>query len=267
VGDAATILRWSGAAWTMVTDVGSPAVANLHDVWGTAAAPGQRHLVWIVGDAGAVRSFDGAVWHVDDADARYMLRGVWGAPSGVLRVAGTALLPMVAQIPGAEAVVLRRNADGSWAREGVFQELRGISSFERISGASDTNIWAVGVKHPSGAAVGFAFAAHFDGMTWSAQAGVEYPLLAPETVIIRRIFTDVAVSTPDAPAGAWFTDGNRTGAVRFDGTTWSSPDPVASGLLGIDVRGAAMWAAGFDGKVVRWTPAGWVVSNPAVPGS
>jgi hypothetical protein len=26
-----------------------------------------------------------------------------------------------------------------------------------------------------------------------------------------------------------------------------------------------MWAAGFNGKVVRWTPAGWVVSNPALP--
>ena len=265
VGDAATILHWNGGAWTTVTDVGSPAVGNLSDVWGEASTLTLPHPVWIVGAGGAVRSFDGFVWHVADAPAQYSLGGVWGSPSGVLRVAGSGPLPPVAGVRSAEAVVLRLDADGSWAREASFPQDHGAAGFGRISGASDTNIWAGGLRNPSGAAASFALAAHFDGTTWSLQAGLGTPL-APEDIILGRSFPDVAVSPPDAPSSAWFTDGSfeQRPAVRFDGTTWTAPDPVASGLVAIDVRGGAMWAAGFNGKVVRWTPSGWVVSNPAL---
>ena len=87
---------------------------------------------------------------------------------------------------------------------------------------------------------------------------------APEDVRVDRNFTDVAVRPPGAPAGAWFTAGFR-GAVRFDGTTWTSDDPVATGLLAIDVRGSAMWAAGIDGKIVRWNGQAWEISSAAAP--
>jgi hypothetical protein len=163
-------------------------------------------------------------------------------------------------------VVLRLNADGSWAREAAFPQDHGAASFGRISGTSDTNIWTGGLRNPSGAAASFATAAHFDGVTWSVRAG-QGTAEAPEDIVLGRIFTDVAVGPPDAPSGAWFTDGSREErpAVLFDGTTWTAPDPVASGLLAIDVRGTAMWAAGYNGKVVRWTSSGWVISNPALP--
>jgi hypothetical protein len=266
VGDAATILRWNGATWTTVTSVGSPPVGNLWDVWGEASTVTLPHPVWIVGDAGAVRSFDGFVWHVADAPAQYTLNSVWGSPSGVLRVSGSNPRPPVANVPGQDAVVLRRNADGSWAREAVFSQDHGGALFASIRGDSDTDIWASGVRNPSGAAISYATAAHFDGATWSLQAG-QGTAAAPDDIIAGRIFTDIAVSPPDAPSGAWFTDASREGrpAVRFDGTTWRAPDPIASGLQGIDVRGASMWAAGFNGKVVRWTPGGWVISNPELP--
>ncbi len=261
VGDGATIVRWNGSTWATVTSVGAPAPGALRDVWGDGTS------VWVVGDAGVVRRFDGAAWHVADADARYTLRGVWGSPSGVLRVAGGAPLPIVFIDPGAEAVVLRQDGaqDGAWAREAAFGEERGIATFDRISGTSDGNVWACGIKNPSGAAAGFAFAVHFDGATWSVRAAVSgAPDGAPEEVLGDREFTDVAVGPPNASAGAWFTAGFGR-AVRFDGAAWSSDDPVANGLDAIDVRGDAMWAAGADGKIVRWNGQAWEISRPAVP--
>jgi hypothetical protein len=260
VGDGATILRWNGSTWATVTGAGAPAPGNLHDVWGDGTS------VWVVGDAGVVRRFDGTAWHVADADARYTLTGVWGSPSGVLRVVGGGPLPIVFIDPGAEAVVLRQNGaqDGVWTREAAFGEERGIARFDRISGTSDGNVWACGIKNPSGAAAGFAFAVHFDGATWSVRAAVAEPNGAPEEVLHDREFRDVAVGAPDAPAGAWFAAGFFN-AVRFDGVAWSSDDPVATGLEAIDVRGDAMWAAGGDGKIVRWNGQAWEISRPAVP--
>jgi hypothetical protein len=267
VGDGGTILRWNGATWVKVTDDGSPAPGDLHDVWGeTAGSKYGPESVWVVGDAGVVRRFDGTAWSIADADARYALRGVWGSPSGVLRVVGRAALPIIFIDPGAEAVVLRQSGDleGAWTREAAFQEERGAAGFDRISGASDDDIWACGVKFPSGAAASFAFASHFDGATWSVRAGSGAVNGAPESVLVDRNFTDVGVRPPGAPAGAWFTAGFGT-AVRFDGTAWTSDDPVATGLLAIDVRGSAMWAAGVDGKIVRWNGQAWEISSAASP--
>ncbi|HWJ56258.1 MAG TPA: hypothetical protein VNR90_08555 [Vicinamibacterales bacterium] len=261
VGDGATILRWNGSTWATVTGAGAPAPGTLRDVWGDATS------VWVVGDAGVVRRFDGTAWHVADADARYTLSGVWGSPSGVLRVVGGGPLPIVYIDPGAEAVVLRQTGgqDGAWTREAAFGEARGVARFDRISGTSDGNVWACGIKNPSGAAAGFAYAVHFDGATWSVRAASSLvPGGAPEEVLHDREFTDVAVGTPDAPAGAWFAAGFLN-AVRFDGAAWSSDDPVATGLDAIDVRGDAMWAAGGDGKIVRWNGQAWEISRPAVP--
>ena len=269
VGDRGTILRWNGSTWITVTEVGSPAPGDLHDVWGeTAGSKYGPESVWVVGDAGVVRRFDGTAWRIADAESRYSLRGVWGSPSGVLRVVGGAALPIIYIDAGAEAVVLRQSGDqdGAWTREAAYPEERGAARFDRISGASDDDVWACGVKYPSGAAASFAFAAHFDGATWSVRAGSGAVNGAPEDVRVDRNFTDVGVRPPDAPAGAWFTAGLGD-AVRFDGTAWTSTfdDPVASGLLAIDVRGSAMWAAGRDGKIVRWNGQAWEISSAASP--
>jgi hypothetical protein len=184
----------------------------------------------------------------------------------VLRVVGGGLLPIVYIDPGAEAVVLRETAgqEGAWTREAAFPETRGAAQFLRISGTSDDDVWASGVKYPSGAAASFAFAAHFDGATWTARAGSDVSDGAPQEVLGDRAFTDVAVGPPDAPAGAWFA-ADLKNAVRFDGTTWTSDDPLTTELEAIDVRGGAMWAAGRDGKILRWNGQAWEISSPAEP--
>ena len=151
-----------------------------------------------------MRRFDGAAWHVEDADAKYRLRSVWGTASGVLRVVGQATLPPVFGINGEEAVVLRQTG-GGWTREGVFVEERGAAQFLRISGASDSDIWAVGLKLSSGSAASFPFAAHFDGTAWTARAGVGLPPSAggpTDDQLVERVYTDVVAAPPNAPAGA-----------------------------------------------------------------
>ena len=267
VGDAGTILRWNGSTWVTVTDDGSPAPGDLHDVWGeTAGSKYGPESVWVVGDAGVVRRFDGTTWRIADADARYALRGVWGSPSGVLRVVGGAALPIVFIDPGAEAVVLRQSGDqdGVWTREAAFPEERGIAQFDRISGASDDDVWACGVKHPSGAAASFAFAAHFDGAAWSVRAGSGAVNGAPEDVRVDRNFTDVGVRPPGAPAGAWFTAGlpGRRAVRRHDLDVRRSRRDRAAGHRRPRQRHVGRRPRR---QIVRWNGQAWEISSPAAP--
>jgi hypothetical protein len=250
VGDAGTVLHWDGLDWSAITNVGAPPAGDVRDVWGADATH-----VWIVGDSGLVRRFDGAAWHVEDADSKYRLRGVWGTSSGVLRVVGDATLPPVAGINGEEAVVLRQSG-GAWTREGVFVEERGASVFLRISGASDTDIWAVGEKFPSGAAASFAFAAHFDGTTWTARAGVGGGITGgpTEAQLGERVYTDVVAAPPFAPAGAVIA--SPPDSTLFDGTTWTTSPPE---LTALDLRGSALWGTGGPGEILRWNGTAWVL--------
>jgi hypothetical protein len=257
VGNANVLMHWNGSAWAVGPGVpfGGPRPPDLNDVQGVRNGAG--FTVWVVGDNGVARMFDGTTWQVADADPRYTLRGVWVSPSGVVRASGFAALPIVVGIPGEEAVVLRRGG-GAWTREGVVQEERGASYFARISGAADNDIWAVGLKIPSGAAAAFAMAAHFDGTTWSVRAGIDAPAGAPEEDIIETDYLDVAVATPDLPSGAWFA-ARGGAAVRFDGTAWSS---VKGHLLAIDARDGALWAtSALTDAVLRWTGSAWLIDN------
>jgi hypothetical protein len=249
VGDGGTVLRWDGLDWSAITGVGTPAPGNVYDVWGSSATS-----VWIVGNDGLVRRFDGTAWHVEDADARYRLRSVWGTPSGVLRVVGAATLPPVFGINGEEAVILRQGSGGSWTREGVFAEERGAAELLRISGASETDIWAVGEKFPSGAAASFAFAAHFDGTAWTARAGTAVAGGPTEAQLGGRVYTDVVAAPPFAPAGALIA--SPPDSTLFDGTTWTTSPPE---LTALDLRGSALWGTGGPGEILRWNGTAWVI--------
>ena len=250
VGDGGAIVHWDGVHWTALADVGAPAPGNLYDVWGNADA----HTVWIVGDGGVVRRFDGSSWQVDDTDARYQLRSVWGTDTGPVRVVGAASLPPVEGINGEEAVVLRRNGD-TWAREAAFETDRGAAlGFCEISGASDSDIWAVGVKYSSGAAESFAFAAHFDGgASLTARAGLGVAGGPTERDQLGGTFyADVVAAPPQAPSGALIA--SPPAGTLFDGATWTTSPPS---LTALDRRGSALWATGAAGEVLRWTGSAW----------
>ena len=171
----------------------------------------------------------------------------------MLRVVGAATLPPVAGINGEEAVVLRQTG-GGWTREGVFVEERGAAQFLRISGASDTDIWAVGIKLPSGSAASFPFAAHFDGTAWTARAGASVPGGPTEDQLVDRFYSDVIAAPPNAPAGALI--GSPPDSTLFDGTTWTTSPPQ---LTALDRRGSAMWGTGGPGRILRWTGTAWVL--------
>jgi hypothetical protein len=269
VGDAGTAMRWDGVAWQIIGGLGS---SDLHDVWGSSSDD-----VWIVGSEGTARRQVGGVWQPVDADPRYQLRGVWGAAaldSVAAAVWAVGFAPVLTPVgtddptffwQGAEAMVLRWNGS-AWVSEASFLQIRGSAGFAGIDGSSAIDVWAVGHSFPSGAAASFAFIAHFDGATWSP--ALNLGSATDESLVINRQFTDVAARPPDAPAGAWVTaQGFPTSdfdppptAIRFDGTSWTAPsDPLTIQLFAIDVRGPEMWAAGRDGKILRWGGAiGWV---------
>src|SRR6185369_3662252 len=88
VGDGGTVLHWDGTGWAQVAptptaDATSATKANtdapepgaLRGVHGDAA--GAPATVWVVGDGGVARVFDGKRWQIADADARLTLSGVW----------------------------------------------------------------------------------------------------------------------------------------------------------------------------------------------
>ncbi len=249
VGDNGKVLHFDGHTFAVV-DVHSS--ATLSDVWGASTSN-----LFVVGAGGTVRHFDGDAWTSADVGADHDLRSVWGASASAVFAVGRVpvFTPSGGGGPpweGAEAEVFRWDGNGAWTRPAAFLELRGSAGFDGIGGSGPGDVWAVGHKVPSGAAAGFAFAARFDGSTWTAQE-------VPEDLLINRSYTDVA---PDGAGGAWMC-GTGDSAVHFDGSAWSAADATTSNLLAIDGRGDRLWAVGRDGKVLRRGSAGWVVDLPA----
>jgi len=248
VGDGGKLLRFDGTHWLTYLETR----ADLKAVFGTAP-----DNVWTVGVNGTAVRFDGSNWDsLDHPDSTYQLNAVWVDPAGVVRAGGTA--PITGGTPGvsptSEAVVLRHETAGAmgWTVETEFPQ-RGNASFFGLSGASATDVWAVGTNTNSGAATGIGFAARFDGTTWA-------PVANPDVLFEMRLFTDVAVATPDDGAD-WLLGG--TAGLRFDGTNWTV-EPALATTVAIDARDEVMYAVGADGLVLRWTAAsGWTADHAA----
>jgi hypothetical protein len=244
VGDGGAVLRFGGSGFSTVdvhTDV------NLADVWGSSASN-----LFVVGDGGVSRHFDGSAWVDADVGAEHQLRAAWGSSATAIWAVGRR--PVHATWDGAEAEVFSWTG-GTWVKQAGFLEERGAAGFDGISGSAPDDVWAVGHKFPSGAAAGFAFAAHFDGTSWTATD-------APEDARINRDYTDVAANAPHA---AWITASGDT-EVHVDGTTWTASDPMTTNLLAIDGRGGDLWATGRDGKILhRGTSGSWTVERAPTP--
>jgi hypothetical protein len=251
VGSGGTVLRLDGGHWIRDFATG----LDLNAISGTDA-----DNIWAVGEAGTVIRFNGtSSWESHNADTRYSFGAVWIDPTGVVRLGGSA--PITGGEPGAsynvESVVLRPAAPATagWVVEASFPQ-RGAAGVHGMSGSSATDAWAVGVDQPSGAATGVGLIVHFDGATWSRAGGPDIP----STV---HHMSDVAASTPDEGA-TWIVGGVR--AVRVLGADFTiSPDETLGRTGAIDARGAAMYAVGLDGLVMRWTASGWVVDRAPTP--
>ena len=254
----ATIIHWTGVEFVAVTDTGAPIPGELQDVFGRRLPSGKS--VWIVGQGGVVRHFDGVAWHVADTGAEYDMRSVWVSPMGIVRATGNGVLPPpppLGEPYHISVAIVFRSTDAGWIHEAEFPIVYGAASLNKISGDAEDEIWAVGVRHPAGAAAAFSLAVRFDGTSWAVACdGVD-----------AGVYLDVAVRPPFAPYGAVIT-GTAPPRV-FDGIRWSRPTPL---LGSVDVRGDAAWATtGGRGEsataaILRWDGSAWQVDNGVAAG-
>jgi hypothetical protein len=246
-GSKGTVLRWNGTSFQRL-DIGTSAAIN--DLWGSSATD-----VFVVLGDHTMRHFDGTTWRAAGEGIGY-LSAVWGASSSDVWAVGAHQVPSPT---GNDYEDLCSNDIYRWnpgaaqfELEQVFTIYYGGCGLAGVGGSGPTDVWALGDMAPAGAAAGFAFAAHYDGVSWrhATPPGDEFS--------IDRVYVDVAARAPGAENGAWIVSSGR-GAVRFDGETWSRSDDALTGDLdAIDARGSAMYAVGSPYKIVRWNGSDWV---------
>jgi len=228
VGDAGTVLRGDGLAWSIEA---TPTHAALYGVWGAGAgdvfavgidgtilrrdavewrsmASGTTEIlaavsgtsasdVYAVGSAGTILHFDGSAWSPMASGTGELLQSVW-APGGPIAV-------------GANGTILRFH-QGAWTRDaGVTTAwLYGVAR-------SGSRAWAVGAH---------AIFAH-DGSAWTAPTRGAVPALRG---VGRGTSTTVTLCGEDGyiargRAGSWRVE--DTGAARRLNAVWQSEAGVS----------------------------------------
>ena len=250
-GAGGTLLHWTGSAFES-----APGVApgkQLAGAWATAA-----NDVWVVGDQGAIRHFDGASWSALDVGSENTLRAVWGTDSAHVWVGGSypTMVPST-ELAGSAATIFQRTATG-WDETVPFSQGYGAAWVSAIDGTSATDIWAVGVDQPAGAAAAFSTAIHFDGASWTMPS-------TPVDFYINTMLTGVAAGPPDAPAGAWMVGGAQGLLTDGMGTWTKSTNPLLASMIAVRARAGAMWAVGRDVTVARWQGTDWIADFGPLP--
>lgn len=164
VGEAGTVMRWDGAAWSR-QEAGTK--QNLRGVWGVMPT-GNVDNVWAVGAGGTIIRWGGSAWSASTSGTTANLESVWGSSNGttvwavgaggtILRGNGSAWSPStsgttvnlkgvwstadgnMAIAVGAAGTILRWNGT-AWSpmTSGTTANLEGVW------GADANNIWAVG---------------------------------------------------------------------------------------------------------------------------
>ncbi len=235
----AAVLHFEGQAWS-VNDA-SPTMtvwaASPTDVWATT------------GGMGGLRRYDGSGWKSASASiaSGYLWLGFWGTSPTDVWLAGLK--------PGLPSETAFAHFDGlAWDASLVVDGLA-----ESLSGASATDVWAVG--QISGGSEGGSW--RYGGVIWDA----------------------VATGAGGSLHGVWVVASDDVWAVgqerilHFDGTKWSdaTPQALGKGWL-VDIWGnspTAVWAVGYSerdkqdgvfghGVIYRYDGASW--APVAVPG-
>ncbi len=228
-----TIVRWNGAAWTVVTPAGVAIGQALFDVFMLSSTEG-----WAVGTGGGgipatILKWDGSLWaSIPSGTAPgavlfgiHMLSSTDGwavgcAPAGC----------------GAPGVILRWNGL-AWSS---FTAPAGIAGLNGIHMLSPTDGWAVGFT----AGDGQATIIHWDGVQWRRAPG---PLTAPgfglASVRMVSATDGWAVGAASAAIGGSLI-------THWDGTTWNVVATLAiPPSLAVILRRVFMVSA-FDGWIV-----------------
>jgi len=247
---APVILRWNGAAWTVVTPSGVALGMNLYAVDIVSATES-----WAVGSGTAAATmlrWDGTIWA--------------SVPSGT--PAGTSLysISMLSSTdgwavgctdPGAcqTAIIVHWNGL-AWS---VVTSPSGIHGLRDVFMLSPTNGWAVGYAP---AALGQATIIHWDGSQWTSVPG---PTVGVAVGGVYSVLNSVHMVSPtDGWAVGYDTTGVTTGKsliVRWDGLTWNViatlPLPPSMAVSLDSVFMVAMldgWIVSHQGLILHYGP-------------
>jgi hypothetical protein len=244
VGDAGTILRWNGTAWSKVA---SPTTQPLYGIWGSSSTN-----VYAVGAGSTILRWDGTSWKTVTAPTvPGVLLGIWGSSANDIWTAGSGtFLRWNGTAWNASAIPRSRQITGIWgsaandvyavsAPGGILRfdgtswrefTLSGYSNFWGVHGSSSGDVWVVGDSH----------ILHWESPYWHS-----YDLLGSGT----PQFVNVRVNNL---SDAWATAANGEIA-HWDGRYWNKADsPSTQNLLGIWTVGGTVWVTGWNGTIMRY---------------
>jgi hypothetical protein len=217
-------------------DIGAGNI-NLSAVWASAA-----NNVWVVGEGGTVKRYDGSQWSSPTGVPTGVYNAVWGFPPNDVWVAGT----------GGKLLQCTATACVQHATGLTTESLNGIW------GAAANDIWVVGST---------ATVLHYDG-AWSVETTVPWGGITPNLYgVSGSSASDVWVSGSRTNSGGTVVAGV---VVRRNGAplAWSNPTDVGTSKLNSIwvVSQSDAWTVSAAGKVWRWNSAQWTDVTTAIPG-
>mgnify|MGYP000926056622 CR=1 FL=1 len=221
-GNTNRIWKKTGTKW-QETQPGGGNVPDYRALWGSAL-----NNVWLVGDGGAMRHYDGSTWNILPAVVPYDLLGIWGSAADDIWAVGD--FPNDAP-PAMKPATLLHFDGTTWTSPA--NDVAGSGGMRAIWGSDASHAWAVG---------DMLQIVKWDGSTWSTDP---YTLAPP---ILKRNLK-----------GIWGTDANNVWAVgdqvilKWNGTTWnfeaSNPRRNLDAVWGTDP--CNVWAVGEAGVILH----------------
>jgi len=220
------VLHWDGRQWAKTSEQAGVAL------W--AAGPSDLWMIEDLDNGSRIIRGDGATWApLHDFAPDVFLRSLWGSGANDVWAVGTRTVANPAG--GTLGLAIIVHWDGTaWSIQD--ESLGNDVQLAWIHGSGPSDVWAVG----AGAAT-----LHFNGTTWQQ---VAVPGVSGNTYLGRVYVV--------GPGDAWAIDQlERTGAIHWDGTTWSRVDTGSSGDLH-DVYAVDGYAVvvGFRGGIVARVP-------------
>lgn len=252
VGDAGTILRRTGGAFTLVA---SGTNRNLNSIWDNAGE------LYTVGDGGTILRRGGSGFASEPSSVPNDLKDVWGSGGTVIAVGGG-------------GTILRRGAT-SWSAD----TSNTGANLGAVFGNSATDIWAVGTSgtavHYTSGAWSVSQPAAFGSNVLRALAGKNGTLYAADSfggiyaytsnwAQIRLVPSDVLYGLANIGGTIYGAGSNATSGIvlRYDGANWQPELTIPIGLRAI--AGSAtndLWAVGESGTIWHSDGTPWQQSS------
>jgi hypothetical protein len=210
-GDSNTLLFWNGSEW-----ISQNANAGLLALYGLSGSSEQN--VWLVGQAGLLRRFDGFGWSVQSEEELDYQIGVYCLARSDVWVFGV-FFGLILHWDGARWTFVPSNLSHP-----------GGGGFTRAWGSESNHLFAI-------SRVGKII--HWDGVAWSEDFGGN-----------GQSLSDIWGSGPN---DVWAV-GNQGTIYRFNGSGWTTLDsPVIQYFRSVTGTSASdVWISGAGGSLLHW---------------